>query len=293
VDIWHRLGRIFRISNLGTLIFFVLNISLIVYTFCNGEVTYIKVIFIVVCYLLSLAISLSPVGEHILAMLANAKRIKRDDIKIKIYPLLDILCEQVNNTGSFFIKKINVRIIHDSSVNAYALGRKTICITDGLLSLSDDEIMAILSHEIGHLVYSHTVLQLIIGGANFLITIFLLFLKLTCWLVTAVMSLFAIGTKKLSIGSVIALIGGIPTLAIWLWTKFCNIFLMWSMRQNEFVADRFSFQIGYGNILASILDRGICTYPQKGLIKALYASHPSNDDRIAKLQELGVCYSRF
>ncbi len=293
MDFWHRVGRVLSVANLGTLIFFVLNGSLIVYFFCGGVVTYNKILIIVGCYFLSVAISLSPIGESVLAVLSNAKTITRDDIKIKVYPLLDILCEQVNNSGSFHIRDLKVRIIHDSSVNAYALGRRSICVTDGLLLLPDEEIMAILSHELGHLVYSHSAIQLIIGGANFLITTFLLLLKLACWLITAIMSMFAIGTKKLSIGSIIALIGGIPTIAIWLWTKFGNIFLMWSMRQNEFVADRFSFYLGYGRMLASIIDRGICTYPKNGLLNALYASHPSNDDLIAKLQELGVCYSRY
>lgn len=33
MDIWHKLGRIFRFSNLGTLIFFLLNIGLILALF--------------------------------------------------------------------------------------------------------------------------------------------------------------------------------------------------------------------------------------------------------------------
>lgn len=33
VGIWHRLGRIIRISNLGTVIFFVLNILLVIAVF--------------------------------------------------------------------------------------------------------------------------------------------------------------------------------------------------------------------------------------------------------------------
>ena len=68
---------------------------------------------------------------------------------------------------------------------------------------------------------------------------------------------------------------------------------MWSMRQNEFVADEFAYKLGYGNMLASILDRQRSSTPNNGLIKALYATHPHNDDRIARLQELGATYSRY
>lgn len=71
------------------------------------------------------------------------------------------------------------------------------------------------------------------------------------------------------------------------------LFLMWSMRQNEYVADEYAFQLGYGATLASILDRNMCSAPNNGLLKALYSTHPHSDDRIAHLQELGANYSRY
>lgn len=33
---------------------------------------------------------------------------------------------------------------------------------------------------------------------------------------------------------------GISTALSWLWVKFCMLFLMWSMRQNEYLADEFA-----------------------------------------------------
>ena len=80
---------------------------------------------------------------------------------------------------------------------------------------------------------------------------------------------------------------------MWLWTKFCMLFLMWSMRQNEFVADEYAYRLGYGNILARLLDNQMCSNPENGLLKALHSSHPSSDDRIAKLQDLGATYGRY
>ena len=68
---------------------------------------------------------------------------------------------------------------------------------------------------------------------------------------------------------------------------------MWSMRQNEYVADEFAYKIGYGNELARVLDNQLCQIPQGGLLKALYSTHPSSYDRIARLQSLGATYSRF
>lgn len=68
---------------------------------------------------------------------------------------------------------------------------------------------------------------------------------------------------------------------------------MWSMRQNEFIADEYAYQIGYGETLASVLDRHMCSKPENGLLKALYSTHPNSDDRVAKLQTLGAEYYAY
>lgn len=71
------------------------------------------------------------------------------------------------------------------------------------------------------------------------------------------------------------------------------LFLMWSMRQNEYVADEYAFSLGYGEMLAYVLDRHMCSQPENGLLKALYSTHPHSDDRVARLQNLGANYSRY
>ena len=68
---------------------------------------------------------------------------------------------------------------------------------------------------------------------------------------------------------------------------------MWSMRKNEYIADEYAMELGYGYELAFVLDNNMMTLPENGLIKALYSTHPSNDDRIARLQDFGVNYSRY
>lgn len=94
MDIWHRLGRIFRISNLGTLIFFLLNISLILALFYPYSLTLETTLPLVGCYLATVLISLSPVGEWTLAAMSGAREIKRKDIKIRLIPLLEIVFEK-------------------------------------------------------------------------------------------------------------------------------------------------------------------------------------------------------
>ena len=91
MDIWHRLGRIFRLSNLGVLIFFLLNIGLILVVFCPEGVTLESATPLATIYIVTVLISLSPLGEWTLAIFADAKEIKRKDIKIRLIPLLEIV----------------------------------------------------------------------------------------------------------------------------------------------------------------------------------------------------------
>ncbi len=293
MDIWHRLGRVFRISNLGTIIFFLLNISLLLLVFCPYGVTIENATPLVVIYVFTVLLSLSPVGEWFLAIIAGAREIKRKDIKIRLIPLLEVVFEEAKIKVPSMVSSIHLKIIHDQSPNAFVMGRRTVCVTDGLLNLSDEEIMAVFAHELGHLAYHHSSIQLLIGGGNLFISGCLLLIKLICWMITAIFTLFAIGTRRIGRGLLITAIGSLSSISIWLWTRFCMLFLMWSMRQNEYVADEFAYKLGYGNILASVLDRQMCLAPKNGLLKALYSTHPHSDDRIARLQNLGATYSRY
>jgi len=191
------------------------------------------------------------------------------------------------------IDSVNVMIIYDDAPNAFALGRKTICVTQGLLKLPDDLILGVLAHEVGHLAYGHTVIQLLIGGGNIFISGFLCLLKLATWIVTAIFGLFALGSRDGIMGVITVIFAGITAGLSWAWTKFCKLFLMWSMRQNEFIADEYAQRIGFGMELAKVLDQHLCDVPHEGFFKALYNTHPYNDDRVAALQNLGVPYSRY
>lgn len=294
MDIWHRAGRIFRISNLGTLIFFLLNMGLILVVFSPYGITVESAVSVMTVYLLTVLISLSPIGEWLLAAFAGAREIKRKDIKIRLIPLLEIVFEAAKRRTPTMVNSIRLKIVYDDAPNAFAIGRRTICVTSGLLNLSDNEIMAVFAHEIGHLAYRHTEIQLLIGGGNLFISGCLLLFRAICWAVSALYGLIAgIMARNFFAGILVSAAASISSGLIWLWTKFCMIFLMWSMRENEFVADEYAYYLGYGTILADILDRQICSQPENGLLKALYATHPHNDDRIARLQELGAAYSRY
>lgn len=104
--------------------------------------------------------------------------------------------------------------------------------------------------------------------------------------------MFSLAAKNGIIGVITVIFAGVSYGMTWLWVKFCKLFLMWSMRQNEFVADEYAAKIGFGYELAYALDHQLCDIPHDGFLNALYNTHPSNNDRIVALQNLGVNYSR-
>ena len=294
MDLWHRIGRFFKIANLGTLIFFALNLMMILLVFGTSVEGQENVTYLVMTYFVSVIIAVSPLGELFLVVMIGAKPIRRKDYQIKIVPLLELVLKKTKENSPYTVNKVNLTMIHDETPNAFAVGRKTICITDALLNLSDDDILGILAHEVGHLAYGHSIVQLIIGGGNVFIWVAIFLIKIACWTITAILGLFAIRSRRLISGVLLAGIASLSSILIWLWTKFCLLFLRWSMRQNEFVADEFAYNIGFGNQLAKVIDESKKYISIKnGFLKALCSTHPDPDERIARLQKMGATYSVF
>lgn len=247
---------------------------------------------LVILYLVIIAISLSPVGEWILCLLANAKPIPRKDMNVKIIPLLEVVLNKAKQEMPPMVSTVRLRFIDDPAPMAYALGRKTICVTEGLLRLPDNLIMGALSHEVAHLAFRHTTIHLLFGGGNILITGFVFLIKLSLKILT-LFSGISIFTNQEKITSILmTCLSAITHFIISAWTKLSMIFLCWSKREDEFQADKFSFDIGFGNELAAVLDK-LQAPSKSSFIQTLFRSHPSNHERIGRLQNYGSTYSGY
>lgn len=108
MDIWHRVGRIVRFSNLGTLLFFTLNILLIVAVFGSSG----SIVELICIYFFTVAISLSPLGEMCLAAFAGASDIKRVDIKLRVVPLVQYVLDKAKENTSYCPQQANLRRLH-------------------------------------------------------------------------------------------------------------------------------------------------------------------------------------
>ena len=279
--------NIFKKSTIGTIIFFCLNAMVIGMFLFAGGVYSVPMILII--YIVSVAIAFSRVGEWMLCLMAGARKMTRVDMRIRMIPLLELVYNKAKRKTPGLTNKIILKVIYQPEPNAYAIGRRTICVTEGLFKLPDDVICGILAHEVGHLAYKHTEIQLLIGGGNIIVSAFILITKLISAIIAISSLIF--GFRNRSLAS--AIFGVFIAVLIWLWTKFCLMFLMWSNRQNEYDADRYTHELGYGLELAKGLDAIGGNEPQKSFLKALYSTHPHIHDRIGRLQQLGVRYYRY
>lgn len=91
------------------------------------------------------------------------------------------------------------------------------------------------------------------------------------------------------VGFLTSLVNGAVNLlfgaAMWVWTKLGVLICMTSSRQNEYFADKFAYDIGYGTRLkeALIALEGEDIPKAKGLWATLNSSHPETIKRIEKL----------
>ena len=294
VYIFSFLKHLFRPSNIGIIIFFCLNAFMVVGMFAAGGQESLTLV--ITLYILSIVISLSSIGEWFLGLMSGARKMTRLDMRNRILPLVQRVYDKAIAKTPDMTKVINIKVMYDPNPNAFALGRHTICVTEGLFtSLPDEMIEGILAHEIAHLACHHTDAQLLIGGGNCIVTFFITVMKLISGVITFIGSLFMIndGTRKSGCGCLFSLFGLLVSGIVWLWTKFCMLFLMWSSRANEYAADKYAMEIGYGYELAAALDTIGTGVPQSSLLKALYSTHPETNDRIGRLQAMGVPYSRY
>lgn len=191
-----------------------------------------------------------------------------------------------------------VGIFEAQQANAFATGasrnKALVAVSSGMLQrFNQDEIEAVLGHEIGHVANGDMITLALIQGV---INTFVMFLARVIGFVVDRMVLK--NERGLGIGYFITTIAAEIVLAI-----LASTIVFWFSRRREFVADeagaRFGSRLGMINALErlkaeskvpnqlpeSMQAFGITGGKRKGL-KALFMTHPPLEDRIAALQNM-------
>lgn len=275
-----------KTSNIGVVIYLILNVFLVITLFSNGFTSPVGIVIGIGAYLLSLIIALSPIGEWVLRWQTGCKKLKRKEHINRLEPLFLEVLAKAKKLNPSIPDDVRLFICDDKEPNAFATGRKTVCLTKGFLNYSDEEIKAVFAHELGHLAHKDTDFILLVTIGNFIVTAFFAIFR---GIVNLFGFIFASATNNAALAISRFLTDFILGSLMWMWTKIGTLLVMHSSRKNEYLADEFAFNLGYGDSLAAALDT-LDGGSSKGLWANLVSSHPDTDVRIAKLQELGSRY---
>ena len=211
------LKNLFKVNNIGTIAFFVLNAGIIIWIFSSLGTE--ALVWIITIYVVSIVFALSPFGDGFLSVLAGARTMKRKDMRNKIEPLLVNVYNKALETTPELPNNIILKVVYDPNPNAFALGRRTICVSEGLMELPDDMIEGVLAHEVGHLALHHTDVQILIGGGNFIVTIFMVVLKIISDIMIGAFTIATVKSKSIGGGCLFSLLTIFSVGLIFIWTK--------------------------------------------------------------------------
>lgn len=189
--------RLVHKTNIPTLIYLVINVFVItgiialLFIGFTGITFWQEFVLALILYMISLFIAMSPFGEWILRLQTGCKKIKRAEQREFIEPIFREVYEEAKKLDPHIPNKVKLYINGDSEPNAFATGRKTICITEGMLYMPQDQIKATLGHEFGHLAHKDTDLILLVSVGNLIVSAFVLGFKLVIDIGHITTSIFA------------------------------------------------------------------------------------------------------
>lgn len=296
VYIFDFLSRMVKKSNIPLFIYLLLNvviIGLIVTLFCQLPI-YWGILAGLILYVASISVALSPIGEAILRHQTGCRKIEDPEIIERLYPLFKEVYYKAKQAEPKISNDVRLFMNDDDCPNAFATGRKTMCVTQGLLELDDEAIKATLGHEFGHLAHKDTDRILVVRIGNTFISAIAIMFQIGALLMEWFSYIMAIFTGN-DEGFLVAMFGTIARVI----TMFViNVFLkLWDLlgvalcmktsRNNEYEADEFSVGLGYANGLIALLSF-IGGEKPKGLFATLASSHPASSDRIARIRQIAV-----
>ena len=177
-----------------------------------------------------------------------------------------------------------VLVQESTHLNAYAAGGRVVAVTTAALELRPARLEAVLAHELGHHLASHTTVSMLAWW-------FALPARGVAWLVRQVLRLVVSIARSGDLVGVLGaillalvLLTGLAYLSLWLiLMPFVSPLLAWSARVGEYRADGIAARLGYGPELVGVLRTWVSLEGERGLWQRFLATHPPHLRRIARL----------
>lgn len=226
-------------------------------------------------------------GDTILRTIQGIRPIETEEEKEYLAPLFEEICQDIKETFPE-MRKTKLYIIDHQSVNAQAIGKKSIAITQGAIhTFSRDELKAIIAHEMGHIYYGNSMAILLNTIGNGIFSILVMVFRLILLALDFLQAPFEQKTKGL-IHLLLDLVAWIVTSLEFMFLFVGNILLMGNSRSAEYSADKFAYMAGYSRELKEALYmlQKMSLTDQLKIVERMQASHPRISRRIMKIEQL-------
>ena len=296
------LKKVFKKGNTTLLIYFLVNMLIVVGIIAIPFIGYNIFVGILVglgLYAISVAASLSPIGEMMRRHQLHCIPLEKNpELEAELMPLINEVYDRAKEINPELPTDIRFFYLEDESINAFAAGRKTICLHSGTANMQDKKrIKAVLAHEFRHIANHDTDLGLFVHVGNLIINAFFIFWGIGVTMTRIIGTLVAIFTSDDDGGfaglmmHLSALLSQVALIVIQkIWYRFGGLMIAKTKRNQEFEADIFSAKLGYGVPLCELFDTWGDDTP-KDVYEGLFLDHPSSPERIENLQEFGVPFT--
>ena len=284
--------KLFKSKNIGIIIWLFFNSLMFIIPFMSicPDYPILGLLFGIVVYVGTIAIALSSLGEWFFRLINGCKKIIDPRILNRLIPLFNEVYARAKMKDPILSPNIRLYMINDHYPNAFALGRNTVCVTRGLLYLDDEEIKGIFAHEFSHLSNKDTDFLLFIYIGNLVMTCGFMIARAMIWIISFFLGVATSDHDDYDVvkglrGLIFARLADLLyVIAVGLYTKLGLILVRHSMRKQEYEADKFAYDLGYGEQLRDALTQLQDTNEApKKFAANLMSTHPDIFSRIDKL----------
>lgn len=284
--------KLFKSKNIGIIIWLFFNSLMFIIPFMSMYPDYpiLGLLCGIAVYAGMLAIALSSLGEWFFRLINGCKKIIDPRIFNRLVPLFNEVYARAKMKDPILSPNVKLYMINDPYPNAFALGRNTVCVTRGLLHLDDEEIKGIFAHEFSHLSNKDTDFLLFIYIGNLVMTFGFMIARAIICIIGFFLGVAASDDDDYDVvkglrGLIFARLADLLyVIAVGLYTKLGLILVRHSMRKKEYEADKFAYDLGYGEQLRDALTQLQDTdETPKKFAANLMSTHPDMFSRIDKL----------
>lgn len=284
---------LFSLRHIPSIVIFLLNFWVLLvfvfnFTHCTNEV--VLVVSCLALTLAALAVVVSPVGDWWILKSVDSKMVKAEetDVAERVMPLFNEVMSEARFRAPDISENVRLYVAETDIVNAYAIGRRIVCLTRGTIDACDDEtIRALLSHEFGHMAHRDSEVSL-------LICVGLLPLIVGEAIARSIMFGMAAIVRGMDNGLAGAigpgfvklmyyLVFGIPC---WLLKVIINLLRTLGSHAAENGADAFCVTLGHGPALMKFMEEVSYAETKGSLLDSIFSSHPASAKRVRNIEKL-------